>query len=230
MAWHKCILSGAEAKRTDLGVEPRQAVAVLVAHPDDETLWAGGTLLSSPDWAPFIVTACRGSDADRAPRFRAALQRLRAEGKMADLDDGPEQFPLADELLEQALLEALPGRAFDRIVSHCPLGEYTRHRRHEEVARAVLRLWLGGALSAAELWLFAYDDDAGQRLPSAMLSADIVHQLSPAVWQQKYSLVTDCYGFSEASWEARATPRSEAFHRITTPVQAAAWLQRARTP
>lgn len=148
---------------------------------------------------------------------------------MADLDDGPEQLPLADDVLEQALLNCLPHRSFQRILTHSPLGEYTRHRRHEEVARAVLRLWLAGTLSAPELWLFAYDDDGGSRLPSALPSADIHHELSPEVWQEKYRAITDCYGFAQASWEARVTPRSEAFFRITTAGQAAAWLEQKRT-
>jgi len=108
----------------------RESVAVLVAHPDDETLWAGGTLLSEPSWSPFVWCACRAHDADRAPKFRRVLERLGAQGAMADLDDSPEQPGLADELVEQSLLEHLPKRRFDRILTHSPLGEYTRHRRH----------------------------------------------------------------------------------------------------
>jgi LmbE family N-acetylglucosaminyl deacetylase len=49
--------------------KPPKAVAVIVAHPDDETLWAGGTILSHPSWQWFIVCLCRGSDKDRAPKF-----------------------------------------------------------------------------------------------------------------------------------------------------------------
>jgi len=203
----------------------RESVAVLVAHPDDETLWAGGTLLSEPSWSPFVCSACRAHDADRAPKFRRVLQQLQAQGAMSDLDDGPDQWPLDDGRVEQALLECLPSRHFDRIVTHSPCGEYTRHLRHEEVARAVLRLWLCGALSAPELWLFAYDDDGGSRLPRAIESADIVHELSPAVWQRKHRLITEEYGFSEASWEARVTPRSEGFFRVTSAERARAWLE-----
>jgi|SRR5450759_1638007 len=208
-------------------MEPRQSVAVLVAHPDDETLWAGGTLLSSGAWSTFVWTACRASDRDRAPRFYQALAGLHAQGSMADLDDSPEQSPLADELIERSLLQGLPSRRFDRVLTHSPLGEYTRHRRHEEVARAVLRLWLRGTLSAPELWLFAYEDDAGNRLPSAIASADVVHPLSPEVWQQKHRLMTDCYGFAVQSWEAQVTPRTEAFFCVTTAEQATNWLEKA---
>jgi len=205
-----------------------ESVAVLVAHPDDETLWAGGTLLAETNWSSFVGCACRARDGDRAPKFQRVLKELRARGSMADLDDGPTQSPLADEQVEHALLECLPNRQFDRILTHSPLGEYTRHLRHEEVARAVLRLWLRGTLSAKELWLFAYDDERGSRLPRAIESADIVRELSAPVWQHKYQLITRDYGFAESSWEARVTPRSEAFFLITTAEQARAGLEQAR--
>lgn len=205
-------------------MSPRESVAVLVAHPDDETLWAGGTLLIESKWAPFVVSLCRASDADRSAKFYRALSHLCARGSMADLDDGPEQTPLPDAEVERALLAALPARHFDRILTHCPRGEYTRHLRHEEVACAVLRLWLAGVLRAPELWLFAYEDGEGKHLPTANAAADRTLELPLAIWQRKLSLVTDTYGFAPDSWEARVTPRREAFFRVTTHVEASAWL------
>ena len=148
---------------------------------------------------------------------------------MADLDDSPEQPRLADELVEQSLLESLPRRHYDRILTHSPLGEYTRHRRHEDVAGAVLRLWLRGTLSATELWLFAYDDNGGSHLPRALANADIARELSPEVWERKHRLITEDYGFADASWEARTTPRTEGFFRVTTAERAAAWLEQRRS-
>lgn len=147
---------------------------------------------------------------------------------MADLDDSPEQPPVADERVEQSLLECLPQRHFDRILTHSPLGEYTRHQRHEDVARTVLRLWLRGALSAAEIWLFAYGDHGGTQLPCALANADITFELSPGVWERKHRLITEDYGFAEASWEARTTPHREAFFRVTSAEGATGWLERPR--
>ena len=49
-------------------------VALIVAHPDDETLWAGGTILSHPSWKWFIVCLCRKSDKKRATKFYKVLQ------------------------------------------------------------------------------------------------------------------------------------------------------------
>jgi hypothetical protein len=56
---------------------------------------------------------------------------------MADLEDGPEQAPLTISFIQNEILRMLPQRSFDLILTHAPQGEYTRHRRHEEVSRAV---------------------------------------------------------------------------------------------
>jgi len=72
-----------------------KTVAVVVAHPDDETLWAGGTMLSNPGKNYFVASLCRKNDHDRAPKFAQALEAFGADGSMSDLEDGPEQIPLA---------------------------------------------------------------------------------------------------------------------------------------
>ncbi len=81
------------------GLRPR--AVVVVAHPDDETLWCGGYILTHPEFFWRIVVLCRAADTNRAPKFRQVLHQLGAEGEMADLDDGPDQTPLqADQIRE----------------------------------------------------------------------------------------------------------------------------------
>src|SRR5512145_2035091 len=99
-----------------------KSVVLIVAHPDDETLWAGGTILSHPSWRCFIICLCRESDKDRAPKFHKALEALKSEGIMGDLDDGPEQNPLDEKLLEHEILQLLPPAHFDLAISHNPTG------------------------------------------------------------------------------------------------------------
>lgn len=41
---------------------PRLRAAVVVAHPDDETLWCGGYILAHPEIDWKIVTLSRASD------------------------------------------------------------------------------------------------------------------------------------------------------------------------
>jgi LmbE family N-acetylglucosaminyl deacetylase len=194
-------------------------VGVVVAHPDDEVLWAGGLLLSLCPERLFICTLCRGRDPDRAPRFREALARFGAEGAMGDLDDGPEQTPLPPALVEETMLSLLPGGSFDLLLTHGPEGEYTRHERHIEVSRGLRALVDRGNLACDRLWTFAYEDRGGTCMPRPRRSASLILPLGEALWARKIELLTVIYGFTPASWEARAAPRAEAFtcHRQTGP-------------
>lgn len=187
------------------------SVAVIVAHPDDETLWAGGTILSHSLWRCFIVCLCRGSDIERAPRFYNALKILKADGIMGNLDDGPEQRPLNENDVELAILELLPQKQFDMIITHSPVGEYTKHLRHEEVGRAVINLWHNGKISADELYTFAYEDGNKKYYPKPIENASFYHTLETGIWLKKFSIITEIYGFEKNSWEAETTPRAEAF-------------------
>ncbi len=185
--------------------------AVIVAHPDDETLWAGGTLLMHPDSCWTIVTLTRRSDPDRAPKFQKALEHYVARGIMGDLDDGPEQKPLGTVEVEDAIVELLPSHRYDLILTHSLWGEYTRHRRHEEVGRAVMALRESQRLSTGDIWMFAYDDDGGKHLPRPAASSDVYVRLPQEIWEHKYRIITDVYGFDPDSFEAKTTPREEAF-------------------
>jgi LmbE family N-acetylglucosaminyl deacetylase len=201
------------------------SVIVIVAHPDDEILWAGGTILQHPDWNWMILALCRKGDPDRNPRFYQALQILGADGTMTDLDDSPEQLPLPSPLMEDTILAAVADRHFDLIITHSPVGEYTRHARHEETGRTVLKLWSEGRLPADEVWLFAYEDGLRAYLPRAIDTADIVMALDDSVWRRKYDLVTGIYGFPVEGFEARTTPRVEAFWRLTRNSDLSSWLK-----
>ncbi len=184
---------------------------VIVAHPDDETLWAGGVILSHPEARWHIITLCRASDADRAPKFARVLAEYNAAGAMGDLDDGPEQAPLQPAEVENTILSLLGERTFDLIVTHSPSGEYTRHRRHEETGRAVLSLAAGGRLKTNALWLFAYSDNDRQEFPKPIAAANVQLELAPEIWTRKYDIITTIYGFAVESWEAQTTPKTEAF-------------------
>ena len=192
--------------------------AVIVAHPDDETLWSGGIILTHPESNWTIVTLCRKGDADRAPKFFKALEGFNARGTMGDLDDGPEQSPLDSREVQDTILKLLPSHTFDLIITHGPMGEYTRHLRHEEAGKAVFALIEGERLFANEVWRFAYEDGGRQYLPRPAEGADLNIKLPDEIWQKKYDIITNIYGFGIDSFEAKTTPRIEAFNIYKLPV------------
>lgn len=206
-------------------LEPPES-AVIVAHPDDETIWAGGALLTSRLPRLKIATLCRGGDRGRAPRFYRAVEHYRAVGAMADLDDGPEQTPLDPALVQQAIVSLLAGAQYDLVYTHSPFGEYTRHRRHEETGNAVLNLWEQGALTIRQLRVFAYEDGAKRYLPRPINRAHVKLALPEEVWLKKQAIITKTYGFSLDSFEAQANPRTEAFWVFDSPAGMRRWLNR----
>lgn len=200
-------------------------VAVVVAHPDDETLWAGGTILSHPgkDWNIFSLT--RAGDDDRAKRFHKALFYYGALGVMGDMDDGKEQEPLnPDEVKETVLGLIGKERSFDLIITHGPKGEYTRHRRHEEVSSCVTDLWLSKEVKADEFWSFAYQDGGGKHPPRPQLNAELF-SLPEQVWNRKRHIIEKIYGFKSTSWEAKNNPRVEAFRKFEDRDALKSWLK-----
>jgi len=199
--------------------------AVIVAHPDDVTLWAGGTILMHADWQWTVVSLCRASDPDRAPKFRRALRELGAKGEIGDLDDGPRQEPLTQSDIRQSILSLLPETKFSLIMTHSPWGEYTRHLRHEETSRAVASLWENGDLSADELQMFAYEDGGKSYLPRPIKSAHRSVNLPDNIWQQKYRIVTRLYGFEPESYEAKIVQREEAFWCFRSVAEFEKWIK-----
>ena len=198
----------------------RPRAAVVVAHPDDETLWCGGYILAHPEFLWRIVSLCRAEDLDRAPKFRRVLQQLKAEGAMAELDDGPEQVPLPIEEVQATIVRLLAEGSYSLILTHGPRGEYTQHRRHEECCQSVVELWRSGRIDTEGLWMFAYEDGGRAYLPRVRDDADRREMLTDDIWREKRRLITDVYGYGADSWEAQTTPREEGFWCFDSAQQA----------
>lgn len=199
-------------------------VALIVAHPDDEILWAGGTLLMHPEWQTHIICLCRKNDRDRSARFARVLEFLQLTGEMGDLDDEPQQLPLSGELVARTIIELLPGDTFNLVITHSPGGEYTRHLRHEEIGAAVIALWRENKICCEKAWFFAYHDRQKTHYPVAISDAHVKVKLPGKIWELKYSIMKDLYGFEAGSWEAMTTPRTEAFWEFRNYLQAEKWF------
>ncbi len=79
------------------------------------------------------------------------------------------------------------------------MAEYTKHLRHEEISNAVINLWADGSIAATELWTFAYEDGKRSYYPKAQTKADFHYHLTQTIYDLKYNIITQTYGFKKNS-------------------------------
>lgn len=162
--------------------------ALVVAHPDDETLWFGGLLIAEPgDWTVICCSIPR-TDPIRAYKFFAACEVLGAKGRLLPYVESDPSRPLP-------YLDVLDLSEFDEIVTHGPAAEYG-HLHHVSLNRWLVERYPGKVLTgrygmAPGPKRIALTPDQFERKMQALRCYDHV---SPTDGKPKWQALVERYG------------------------------------
>ncbi|MFK7827681.1 MAG: PIG-L family deacetylase [Oligoflexales bacterium] len=109
---------------------------MVVAHPDDESLWGGCNLLSKPGW--HIISVTNASHPIRKREFSAAMNYAKVSWEIWDHADQFWNKQFHPQLKEE-LKKVIDSKKWDLIVSHGPKGEYG-HRQHKGLHKVMKEL------------------------------------------------------------------------------------------
>ena len=136
---------------------------MVVAHPDDESIFGGGALLKEEGW--FVLSVTNGSNPIRREEFARVMDSVKAEHEIWDFEDkwngDFDRVKLKKDL--RLLLEM---KEWKKIVTHGLQGEYghTQHIALSEVMHEIV---------GDNLFVFSFSSNDNETLPFELIEGKL---------------------------------------------------------
>lgn len=185
---------------------------IIIAHPDDETIWLSGVIMLNPKINWTVLCLSRAADADRAPKFARVAKKLNFKFFQENLDD-LETLPFQKhvKLAKELIRKNIGKTEFDFIITHGTNGEYG-HRDHKSIHEAVADLAARGVLKTKTV-LFLHYKKPKKRIPLLVPRnrPDLIVELPKEIYQEKINLMSNIYGFAPNGIDTSYCTKVEAF-------------------
>jgi len=154
---------------------PYKHVIIVVAHADDEALFAGGLMLKYPkvDFTVLVVTQPDKVRIREAKKIQKKYDKLYLTIAMPDIFDKH----LDKEILKKRLKQVDKLNP-DLIITHNSFGEYG-HWHHVDIHNTMTELYKEKAFGKADMWLFGHNTDS-----------DITITGSDLLWRLKKDMIS----------------------------------------
>lgn len=169
---------------------------LIVAHPDDETIFCGGTMLSFPNWNWKVICVTMQMNTVRPYEFGKAMSQYKHCGvnivSYLTLDQRDEGQNLSSREVAEwetsiQKLNLLP----DIVFTHNEMGEYG-HNHHMELSRIVQQTF-------SNVWKFVYpgDDAIFSQLRKSKVNTV---SLREDILNKKRKIFDNCYKSQVEVW------------------------------
>lgn len=110
---------------------------MVVAHPDDETIWGGRRITGDPRNTWHVICCTMPGDRERVARFGDALNVLGATGEILPIPDETRPMSLDEQsIVTGRVSDFLTENDITELVTHGPAGEYG-HPRHKQLNQLI---------------------------------------------------------------------------------------------